>query len=451
MDGRNIFGVNPQEFDPNHLPDWVIDVGVVARRVGRRRGAGYLERALPGIIRAVWRNRGYAVTGAQYGFAALTNYFVQSVFNSPSTPEKLQKKRPAEATAEPAVKKLKTLVAGDHNAVATIAPTTSYGDKAVIEVPNMADESMEAGQGLVQPTAIPKGEPTRNKIYDDDIVNHDLELYGAWWFTTQYAVSNPFTIRLNSVYNPIVSTTSQNAANTGAVIAATPGTVYTNRAWAYSTSTDQGTSAITGNRFPVNFGDSTSEKVANRDWYSKLYDFYHVKKCHWELIIENPFFNNMQDWILLYGVEVTGATGGTTFPTGASLYEMLRWPGIQSKLIPAGAINNGDRAIYKIGGTYEQGTALRSIVNDADYQRWTATGSTPQYNEVLKFWICRAPFSKYYGDYGGVNFHLSLTYETAWKDLKTAAYYPVGGTNISLSYPLDTLQQDGTSYVDVDN
>ena len=67
---RNIFG---HYIDPEHPVDWVIDVGTVARRVGRQRGEAYLRRAIGGISRDAWRGNGVTIDIAKGAFAALSN------------------------------------------------------------------------------------------------------------------------------------------------------------------------------------------------------------------------------------------------------------------------------------------------------------------------------------------------------------------------------------------
>ena len=107
--------------------------------------------------------------------------------------------------------------------------------------------------------------------------------------------------------------------------------------------------------------------------------------------------NSYQDVMILYGVEVSGTTtGGVVYPTSASLDEMLRWPGIQSKLIPSPALNAGDRGIYKISGSYVPGTATRSVVNDGEAKNWTAMGASPSITELLKVWVFRADREQIY-------------------------------------------------------
>lgn len=444
---RNIFG---HYIDPEHPADWVIDVGTVARRVGRQRGEAYLRRAIGGIIRDAWRGNGVTIDIAKGAFAALSNYFVSKALGKAYEPPALEnspaKKRPTDEGISP-VKKKRAIEQDNRPTpveyyVDAVGNTSGQAtqDKLAVAMPTAdAGTSTENTQQGLTDTPILKQKARKPKFYDVHTGVCGLDMYWCWVFNTSYAQQNALQFSLSSIYNPIVSGTSEFGTNTSITITGE------GKYCDYKGLTTSGTQFGAVNRgapFPYHFGNSATEVLRNRTFYEKLYDYYHVTRCNWEIIIENPMINSYQDVMILYGVEVSGTTtGGVVYPTSASLDEMLRWPGIQSKLIPSPALNAGDRGIYKISGSYVPGTATRSVVNDGEAKNWTAMGASPSITELLKVWVFRAPFSGLTGTYAYINCHLNLSYEVQFRDLKTAVYYPTSqATSSTLNVPADFLQ-----------
>lgn len=230
-----------------------------------------------------------------------------------------------------------------------------------------------------------------------------------------------------------------------------------------------------GVRFPVEFTDNSTivnERPQWREFWAKLYDYYTVLGCEYEIHMFNPisvkkvqlmivpektistvvypaqivpvdtgFFNS--DVVVATQFDTysdTATSTGNVMPTTA-LYEEVR----AFKDIKWTHVGGGQRAVIK--GTYKPGQAKRNIVNDGDVKTWTATGATlPNLKEILTLNLFCDPFFNArqpdaYGTTasiepsatgtalkGALHFEVKLKYIVQFKDLKLMARYPHSAT-----------------------
>lgn len=270
-------------------------------------------------------------------------------------------------------------------------------------------------------------------------------------------------IRMNSPYDMLDMTTAADVAD---------GAYFGSKAFYQRPIDPEGRQSIraqAGN-YPVQAGNNTTtahERPMWREYFAKLYDYYTVLGCEYEIILYNPvqlknirlntipgktissvaypaeymytdagWFNT--DVIVATQFDTYSATATTTgnvMPL-ANYEEVRGYKNIRWTPVPG-----GKKAIIR--GTYKPGDAKRNIVNDGDVKTWTPTGSKPPtLTEMLtlNFWAdpfhnARKPDT--YGNAGdvapsatgaavtgGVNMEINLKYIVQFKDLKLHARYP---------------------------
>lgn len=234
-------------------------------------------------------------------------------------------------------------------------------------------------------------------------------------------------------------------------------------------------------RYPVEFTNNTTEateRPAWRDYWSRLYEYYTVLGCEYEIILYNPIqvkdvrlqiaqennrfvtgpttitFPAIQQFIdcgyynsdcvcaVQYDTYSATATSTGNVMPGTNYEEIRAYPGI--RWYP---VKGGQKAVIK--GTYKPGQAKRNVVNDGDVKTWTKTadGVPTSLSEILTLNFFMDPFfnarqqDNYYlnaaGDMssfepqstganirGAVNMEINLKYIVQFKDLRQQARYP---------------------------
>lgn len=234
-------------------------------------------------------------------------------------------------------------------------------------------------------------------------------------------------------------------------------------------------------RYPVEFTNNTTEateRPAWRDYWSRLYEYYTVLGCEYEIILYNPVqvkdvrlqiaqenkrfvtgpttitFPAIQQFIdcgyyntdcvcaVQYDTYSATATSTGNVMPGTNYEEIRAYPGI--RWYP---IKGGQKAVIK--GTYRPGQAKRNVVNDGDVKTWTKTadGVPTSLSEILTLNFFMDPFFNarrqdiYFlnaaGDMssfepqstganirGAVNMEINLKYIVQFKDLRQQARYP---------------------------
>jgi hypothetical protein len=271
-------------------------------------------------------------------------------------------------------------------------------------------------------------------------------------------------LRMNAPYDFLDMTTSPNPAADGAVIA-TKGF--------YATKVDgvgRYTNTTGNPAFPVQFGanaTTANERPQWREYWAKLYDYYTVLGCEYEIHLYNPVQMKQSRLITyptktiaavtypsvmyreeggFYNTDVVIATQFDTYSDTATStgnvmpqanYEEMR----AFKNINWTPVEGGRKAVIR--GTYKPGQAARNIVNDGDVKTWTATGAAlPNLKEILTLNFFTDPFynardKDFYitagsteisgtGSqmFGAVNMEIKLKWIVQFKDLKQQARYP---------------------------
>lgn len=195
---------------------------------------------------------------------------------------------------------------------------------------------------------------------------------------------------------------------------------------------------------------SVTDRASWFTYWARIYEYYTVTKCDYEIKIHNPSSTNTNAMLLGMDfnthTDVAGASGNKT-PQNAALIDMMAFKGIKwMNLTESNAISpNGSLTIIK--GSYRPGQARRNIVNDGDVKTWNlindpATPSSPTLKELLTLYFYRAPMNYVLGTtIAGVNVQYTLKYTVQFKDLRAQARYPcVAGTDIVQTIDTDTVQ-----------
>lgn len=224
-----------------------------------------------------------------------------------------------------------------------------------------------------------------------------------------------------------------------------------------------------GTRWPIQAYFFPSQITANfqpgmfqKDWYTKLYDFWTVLGCDYEIVMEvthanSPLFNN--DVIVATKIDTDSSTNaGDRIPDNMKLNDLKYVKGINFKHVSAPSSDQNKTTT--ISGTYKPGSAKGMVSNDGEIKKWTQTGVAQTYREDLHLMIFPHEFNNYNDtnvrairDSGTstweantielktcVNMQITLKYLVQYKDLKAAYRYreigfvPTPGTANDLLY-----------------
>ena len=132
-------------------------------------------------------------------------------------------------------------------------------------------------------------------------------------------------------------------------------------------------------------GANTTEKPAWRNFWQKLYQYYTVLGCEYELTFVNSRNAINGNVVIAHGFDTFGSSSsGNVFPTGKQMYEMESWKGLDWKLLRSTADFSGQGCTATIKGYYKPNQAHRNVNNDEDVKTWTAVGSNPSLTETLR-------------------------------------------------------------------
>mgnify|MGYP006157101119 CR=1 FL=1 len=258
------------------------------------------------------------------------------------------------------------------------------------------------------------------------------------WFSAPNLLPNykptTFKLRLNGIYSIMDGTIKA---------VATPGEFWT----AKCTEADQaGTNANVANPFPSQLADVNMNYEFYpwyRDTYEKLYMYYTVLGCEYEIIIHNPGVAGRRA-LVAHSVQTASTAAGSTsvfLPNDIGLKFLMGQKGIQFEEVAgrdSGQSSKSNMTILK--GTYKPGTALRDVSNDGDVKLWSKTdetganGEVPSYTEFLQVMSYQSPFSHAAGDSDGIgatnagqvnlNYQVRVKYIVQFKQLRQSVRYP---------------------------
>ena len=244
---------------------------------------------------------------------------------------------------------------------------------------------------------------------------------------------NNFSIRLTSPYDTLVDNLTLPTAGTAI------GTGLYNK---LAETGQQNTWQATLMSFPAETGAgaNTSEAPMWRSYFDKLYDYYTCLGVEYEITVCNPIQKLNADVVVGVGVDTYSTTStGNVFPTGASLFQMETWPGLQWRVIKSTADGTTDQTFTVFKGYYKPGQEKRNVNNDEDVKTWTKTTEQPSLTETLRIFISRAAFNDQ-TNRQALNFRIKMKFIIQFKDLKVNYRFPLSGqTAINQSAPADIL------------
>lgn len=266
-----------------------------------------------------------------------------------------------------------------------------------------------------------------------------VQLYYSQLGVTDYTSTVSSTrIRMNSIYDMMVDS----------LTTPTTGTDYTSGRYSVKVidATDpigkSGAGAKTWGAslwpFPVT-GTGSSEKPQWREWYNKMYDYYHVLGVEYEVTIQNAQRLPFADIAVGIAFESSSATNTTSSIPNGNIIDMRMWPGIEWKVAPGGLDGTSNEQFVTFKGYHKTGNVHRSIENDEDVKTWTKTdGSTPSLTEFMKIYIGMGDFnSKWEATLWAANVRVKLRLICQYKQLKQVFRYPSNQAAVTLSAPGD--------------
>lgn len=237
-----------------------------------------------------------------------------------------------------------------------------------------------------------------------------------------------FTLRMNCIENPLVTLISD-VPPPNTFTGVTLGAPFTkglySRKIPYSTSFGTNYSAVAdgplkaeindnnywqigelpnGSRWPVQSYFFPNQLTSNqqpgmfqKDWYTKLYDFWTVLGCDYEIIMEvthanSPLFNN--DVIVASKIDTDSTTNsGDRIPNDMSLNDLKYVKNISFKTVKASRSDANEKTVIK--GQYTPGSVKGMVSNDGEVKKWTQTGVAQTYREDLHLMIFPHEFNNY--------------------------------------------------------
>lgn len=183
--------------------------------------------------------------------------------------------------------------------------------------------------------------------------------------------------------------------------------------------------------FPNSITTASEQRVWYRDYFAKLFQFYTVLGCEYEIVINNPRAGGRHG-ICSYSIQTEGTTNANRLPVTTELKDMYGMKGIQYKNLQC-RDNSMQQQYQIIKGMYKPGTAKRDVSNDGDVKLWTTTTSnaTPTYKELLQMHFNQHPLSH---DNTGtlttgwhLNIQFRMKYIVQYKQAVPNIAYPVTG------------------------
>lgn len=214
------------------------------------------------------------------------------------------------------------------------------------------------------------------------------------------------------------------------------------RPWITSWATDTGI-------FPQQYSDLAKPQWWN--YWSKIYEVYHVVGVSWRLVVENEGVRGHDDIMLAYGVDSYTASDTTNkFPVAPKYEDIVRWEqAVQLRMIE-GTAQGGpeyDQAAPVmeahpeiIEGHYIPYQKNHIVMNDADEKTWFYTNVAPTLKEDMHFFVYTAPLSTNEGI--RCNCKLEMKWIIQFKDLKNQFRFPVDteASPISVTNITDTTE-----------
>lgn len=186
-----------------------------------------------------------------------------------------------------------------------------------------------------------------------------------------------------------------------------------------------------------------------RDYFDKLYNYYTVLNCEYEIIYYNPR-SYQSHCLVAHSIETSSNANARKLPSNTTLFQAYGMKNINYTPVWANYnssmrdVNVSTATIY---GNYKPGSKKHDVANDGDIQLWTATDSTPTYKEELQLLHYQHPLSagalqdnSQAASGHNINVQVRLKYTVQFKQLKEGAIYPQTQTPFALNIPTDAIQ-----------
>jgi hypothetical protein len=183
--------------------------------------------------------------------------------------------------------------------------------------------------------------------------------------------------------------------------------------------------------FPNAITTANEQRVWYRNYFAKLYQYYTVLGCEYEIVINNPRAGGRHA-ICAYSIQTEGVSNANRLPVTTELEDMYGMKEIQYKNLQC-RDNSMQQQYQIIRGTYKPGTAKRDVSNDGDVKLWTQTASTatPTYKELLQMHFYQHPLSHDNTTTNATGWHLNIQFR-----MKYIVQYKQQASQIA--FPLST-------------
>lgn len=215
--------------------------------------------------------------------------------------------------------------------------------------------------------------------------------------------------------------------------------------------------------FPMTLNQGSQPLCKMAPWYEKLYDYYTVIGCEYEIIIEGIRDNSYVNSDIVVGSTLDtystdpAKTQNNKTGNNQMLADCMYWKNFATEAYLNGK-NSDPQSRYKIiKGTHKTGEGTTMVENDGDANRWTRTSSSISADKKLledkHFMLWPHPFSTHheqlvigYNDAGTgtavlqnrtcVNMQINLKYIVQFKDLKQTLreFTQVNASSFALLY-----------------
>lgn len=188
---------------------------------------------------------------------------------------------------------------------------------------------------------------------------------------------------------------------------------------------------------PILFPSDTTDELQWIDWFTQMYQYYHVMGVEWEITMFNPQLNAQTGVVMATYVDTYSSTNATNVhPSGATMEEIEQWPDVRwHQVVPY--YGNSDGATRTVKGYYRPGQTRQNVENDEDLKTWTKVNATPSLAEIITFNFGKSMFNPNTSVHG-LNCRIKWRFIVQFKDLNVPFRWPATGqTPVDLVAPTD--------------
>lgn len=194
--------------------------------------------------------------------------------------------------------------------------------------------------------------------------------------------------------------------------------------------------------YPLVTSSTTSPNPWYRSYWEKLYMYYTVLNCNYEITMYNA---SNGDVTMGHTIRTQGNASNTVIPNNMLYLDAQGMKNLQWQNIPgfANETTSGQNRYQVLSGNYKPGSAKKDVSNDGDTKLWTANTQSTQYKEQLQLNFWRNPlFARTNGtatvnanpDAHNVNIQIRLKYTVQYKQLVQGISYPTQGATSTVLY-----------------